>query len=410
VAALAARVAGLWTSGASGINVNQTKRPRRRLLTIGHSYCVSVNRRLAHELASTGEWDVTAAAPARFHGDFGWHVLQAQPGERCTVAAVPVHFTRPVHLMLYGRRLFELLGQPWDLVHCWEEPYTVAAAQVAIRTPAHVPLVVATFQNIAKRYPPPFSWIERRVLERANGLVAFGRTVFDVVTARGFDRSRTRVIPPGVDTVRFAPDPAARRQVRAECRWRDDTPVVGFLGRFVPEKGVMLLADVLDRVTTPWRALFVGSGPLESDLRAWAGRHGDRVAIETTVAHEDVPRWLNAMDVLCAPSLTTPRWREQFGRMLIEAFACGVPVIASDSGEIPYVVGDAGLIVAERDAAAWTRAIQRLFADPSLRDDLSTRGRRRAVSIYDWAVVARQHSAFFRQLIEGAIPDASSVA
>jgi len=390
--------------------MTQATGPRRRLLTIGHSYCVSVNRRLAHELASTGEWDVTAAAPARFHGDFGWHLLQAQPGERCTVAAVPAHFTRPVHLMLYGRRLFELLRQPWDLVHCWEEPYTFAAAQVAVRTPAHVPLVFATFQNIAKRYPPPFSWIERRVLERADGLIAFGRTVFDVVTARGFDRSRTRVIPPGVDTVRFAPDPAARRLVRAGCRWPDDVPVVGFLGRFVPEKGVMLLADVLDRVTTPWRALFVGSGPLESDLREWAGRHDDRVVIETRVAHEDVPRWLNAMDVLCAPSLTTPRWREQFGRMLIEAFACGVPVIASDSGEIPYVVGDAGLIVAERDTAAWTRAIHRLFADPWLRDDLSVRGRRRAVSNYDWSVVARQHSAFFRQLIENAIPDASSSA
>jgi phosphatidylinositol alpha-1,6-mannosyltransferase len=390
------------------VTVNNTGSPRRRLLTIGHSYCVSVNRRLAHELASTGEWDVTAAAPARFHGDFGWHVLQAQPGERCTVAAVPVHFTRPVHLMFYGRRLFELLEQPWDLVHCWEEPYTAAAAQVAIRTPAQVPLVFATFQNIAKRYPPPFSWIERRVLARADGLIAFGRTVFDVVTARGFDRSRTRLIPPGVDTVLFAPDPAARRQVRGQ--WRDEAPVVGFLGRFVPEKGVMLLADVLDRITTPWRALFVGSGPLESDLRSWARRHGDRVAIETTVAHEDVPRWLNAMDVLCAPSLTTPRWREQFGRMLIEAFACGVPVIASDSGEIPYVVGDAGLIVAERDAAAWTRVIQRLLADHSLRDDLSSRGRHRAVSVYDWSVVARQHSAFFRQLVEGAIPGVSSVA
>jgi len=172
----------------------------------------------------------------------------------------------------------------------------------------------------------------------------------------------------------------------------------------------MLLADILDRVTTPWRALFVGSGPLESELRAWAGRHGDHAAIETTVAHEDVPRWLNAMDVLCAPSLTTPRWREQFGRMLIEAFACGVPVIASDSGEIPYVVADAGLIVAERDAAAWARALERLFADASLRDDLSTRGRRRAVSLYDWSVVARQHSAFFLELIVGAVPGASSAA
>jgi glycosyltransferase involved in cell wall biosynthesis len=145
-------------------------------------------------------------------------------------------------------------------------------------------------------------------------------------------------------------------------------------------------------------------------LHAWARQHGGQVAIETTVPHEDVPRWLNAMDVLCAPSLTTPRWREQFGRMLIEAFACGVPVIASDSGEIPYVVGDAGLIVAERDAAAWTRALERVCADPSLRGDLSARGRRRAVSLYDWSVVARQHSAFFRQLIEGAVPGASSAA
>ena len=55
------------------------------------------------------------------------------------------------------------------------------------------------------------------------------------------------------------------------------------------------------------------------------------------------------MDLLCAPSRTTPRWREQFGRMLIEAMACGVPVIASPSGEIPYVVGDAGVLVPEGD-------------------------------------------------------------
>src|SRR5205807_7616018 len=138
---------------------------------------------------------------------------------------------------------------------------------------------------------------------------------------------------------------------------------------------------------------------LEADLRAWGQRHEDRVRVCTGIPHDAVPRYLHPMDVLCAPSQTLSHWREQFGRMLIEAFACGVPVIGSDSGEIPYVIGDAGVIVAERDVAAWTRAIQGLLADPSLQDDLSTRGRRRAVSIYDWSVVARQHSAFFRQLI-----------
>jgi len=385
-------------------------RPRRRLLTIAHSYSVSVNRRLAHELAATGEWDVTAVAPAKFHGDFGWHVLKAEPGERCAIAPVPAYFTRPVHLMLYGRKLFEWLRQPWDLVHCWEEPYVAAAGQVAARTPARVPLVFATFQNIDKQYPPPFRWIERRVLDRADGLIAFGRTTFDLMTTRGFPRSRSCVIPPGVDTVRFAPDAGARQRARAQAGWLDDAPVVGFLGRFVPEKGLKQLTGVLDRLSKPWRALFVGSGPLESDLRSWARRHGGRVAIETTVRHDDVPHWLNAMDILAAPSQTTPKWREQFGRMLIEAFACGVPVVASDSGEIPNVVGDAGVIVSERDSAAWAASLDRLISDEALRHDLSNRGRQRAQSLYDWSIVARQHTRFFNQLIEGVSPGQARIA
>ncbi|OFW26922.1 MAG: glycosyl transferase family 1 [Acidobacteria bacterium RIFCSPLOWO2_02_FULL_65_29] len=375
----------------------------RRLLTIGHSYSVGVNRRLAHELAAAGEWDVTAAAPARFHGDFGWHVTTAEPGEQCTLARLPAYFTQPVHLMLYGRPLFELLRRPWDLVHCWEEPYVAAAAEVAFATSARVPLVFATFQNIAKRYPPPFNWIERRTFKRADGFIAFGRTVFDVLTDRGVPPSRVRTIPPGVDTIRFAPDPETRAAVRASLGWRDEVPVVGFLGRLVPEKGVTLLAETLDRVALPWRALIIGAGPLEATLRAWARRHGARVAINTEVRHQDVPRWLNAMDVLAAPSQSTPKWREQFGRMLIEAFACGVPVVASDSGEIPHVVGGSGIIVAEGDVAAWTRALQQVLGDEALRRDLSARGRLAAVSRYDWPVVARQHADFFRRLVDGAL-------
>jgi glycosyltransferase involved in cell wall biosynthesis len=90
--------------------------------------------------------------------------------------------------------------------------------------------------------------------------------------------------------------------------------------------------------------------------------------------------------------------------MLIEAFSCGVPVIASRSGEIPHVVGDAGLIVDERDQVAWQGAIERLLGDEVRRRELSLGGRARAVSQYDWAVVARQHSAFFRELLEGVKP------
>jgi glycosyltransferase involved in cell wall biosynthesis len=376
---------------------------RRRLLTIGHSYCVGVNRRLAHEIARTGDWDVTVAAPTRFPGDFGVHTLTPEADEPCTLVPVPVYFGAKVHLMVYGRRLRALLRQPWDVVHCWEEPYVAAAAQVAAWTPPRVPLVFAAFQNIDKRYPPPFRWFEQYATSRAAGLVAFGQTVLRVATAHGFPAAWSRIIPPGVDTVRFAPDAVAGRRIRRSVGWDDDVPVVGFLGRFVPEKGLMRLTAALDRLHAPWRALLVGAGPLERELRRWAGPYGDRVAIVTTVTHGEVPAWLNAMDLLCAPSQSTARWREQFGRMLIEAFAAGVPVVASDSGEIPHVVGDAGLLLPENDALAWERALSTLLANRDLRRELAGRGRARALARYDWPVVARQHARFFSDVVEGAM-------
>ena len=132
--------------------------------------------------------------------------------------------------------------------------------------------------------------------------------------------------------------------------------------------------NALKEARQPWRALFVGGGPMERDLSAFASAHPGRVRVLTGVAHDDVPRHLNAMDLMCAPSQTTRAWREQFGRMLIEAMACGIPVVASRSGEIPHVMGDAGVLVDESDAAHWTAAIDRLLTEPKSRADLSARG------------------------------------
>jgi len=234
---------------------------RKRLLTIAHSYCVELNRRLPQEMARVGDWDVTAVAPARFRGDFGWHTTTAVVGEPCEVVAVPTHFAGRVHTMVYGRELHALLQQDWDAIHCWEEPYVASAAQVAMRAPTDTPLVFATFQNIDKRYPPPFNWIEQTAKRRADGMVAFGRTTRDVLDARGWTQP-TRTIPPGVDVRQFAPNAAEREKIRGQFGWADDTPVVGFVGRFVEEKGLPLLMATLSRLSTPWRALLLGSGPL----------------------------------------------------------------------------------------------------------------------------------------------------
>ncbi|MFL5383125.1 MAG: glycosyltransferase family 4 protein [Longimicrobiaceae bacterium] len=375
----------------------------RRLLTIGHSYVVAMNRRLAHALAvaGAGAWEVTAAAPARYPGDLRDVELEPTAGEACRTVAVPVQYARKPHFMLYGRRLCELLRERWDVVHCWEEPYVLSAWQVARWTRPEAALVYATFQNLPKRYPPPFAQAERAVMRRADGWIAFGRTVEETLAARPGYRDRPHaVIPPGVDLERFHPDPEARRRVRAELGWADEgPPVVGFLGRFVEAKGLGVLRRAWE-AAPPSRLLLVGGGAMEAELRAWGGGFGDRVRVVTGVPHDEVPGWLNAMDLLAAPSLTTPKWREQFGRMLVEAMACGVPVLGSDSGEIPHVIGDAGIVAPEGDVGGWAKALGELIENPDRRAELARRGIARARAEFALDAVARRHLDFFESVIQ----------
>jgi glycosyltransferase involved in cell wall biosynthesis len=210
-----------------------------------------------------------------------------------------------------------------------------------------------------------------------------------------------RLIPLGVDLEAFHVDRAAADGVFRKLNWsRQGPPIVGYLGRFTEAKGLSLLMAVLGDLKTPWRAMLVGAGPLEDRLRGWSKQFpDDRVRICTDVRHHDVPAYLNAMDVLVAPSQTTPNWREQFGRMLIEAFATGVPVIGSDSGEIPHVIAEAGIVVGERDWIAWGRALADLLESPRRREDLAQRGLARAPD-YSWPVIARRYLEFFDCILE----------
>lgn len=380
---------------------------RCRIISIAHSYCVALNRRLANEMARAGGegWEITAVAPSFFHGDLRPIELERSHGELCRLEAVPTYLGSRIHVFVYGYRLRTLLRDSWDLVHCWEEPYILAGGQVAWWTPVAVPLAISTLQNISKRYPPPFSAIEKYSFRRCAGWMGCGQLVVDTMLARGHGDKPHRVIPLGVDLDRFLPNSAAREAVRIRLGWSAaEPPVVGYMGRFVPEKGLTLLMRALDRMATPWRALFVGGGAMELSMRQWAMRYGERVRIVNNVAHDEVPAYLNAMDLLCAPSQTTSHWREQFGRMVTEAFACGVPVIASDSGELPYVVNDAGVIVPEHDEDAWVRTIGELIGDSLARAELSKKGNARARSFYSWPVVARAHLDFFSQLLDGEQP------
>src|SRR5215469_6723840 len=272
------------------------RRSKRRLLSIAHSYCIALNRRLAHEMGKVGRenWEVTAVAPSFFSGDLRPLSMERTGNEACSSESVPAYLTRYIHVMFYGWRLSKILQCNWDLVHCWEEPYIIPGGQIAMWTPKNIPLVFWTGQNIDKNYPFPFCSIENYCVNRCAGWGAYGESVLHTLLARGYGRKPHAVLPLGVELGVFHPNAAARARRRQELGWENNqAPIVGFVGRFVPEKGISLLMRSLDSIRSPWRAVFVGTGPMKEEIKRWAKRHGDRVRVLSNVEHGEVASYLN---------------------------------------------------------------------------------------------------------------------
>jgi glycosyltransferase involved in cell wall biosynthesis len=173
---------------------------------------------------------------------------------------------------------------------------------------------------------------------------------------------------------------------------------VGFIGRIVPEKGVDVLVDALADFDA--RLLVVGEGIARAGLEAQtAGWPSGKAVFTGGVADSAVPDYLACMDALVLPSRTTASWAEQFGHVLVEAMAAGVPVIGSSSGAIPEVIGEAGLVFPEGDAGALRVQLATLFDDPALRKRLVALGRARVERLYTNERIARAQRDIYRQVL-----------
>ena len=186
------------------------------------------------------------------------------------------------------------------------------------------------------------------------------------------------MVPAGVDPEQYVLD-GSELELRERLLVNDEEYLIGYVGRVAEEKGLDTLLRALAALSNvPWRLVVVGSGPDERTLRDQAERLGleGRITQEGYVPHTSAPTYLSACDVVVLPSLTRPNWKEQFGRVLIEAAAAGTPVVGSDSGEIPNVIRSTkgGLIFPEGDHTALASCLARLFDDEALRQSLGARG------------------------------------
>ncbi len=374
-----------------------------RILTIGHSYCVALNRAVVREVAANPEFQVTVAAPSYFHGDLRPIVMEPEPpGSPLRLVPLGTTLSRFIHIFRYDARALRALlrDHQFDLVHAWEEPYILAGYQIAHALKhSSARFCFRTAQSYIKSYPPPFGYFERTALSRAQGWIAGAGLVFEAMVKKGFPEQKGRILNLAVDLSEFRPLASAERTgVLRELGLK--APVIGFVGRLTKAKGLDVLMQAMEQIgaSRPWSLLLLGSGEYQEKVQAWAEKQGwpDRVRVKLA-KHAEVPRYLGSMDLMVAPSQTMNNWREQFGRMLIEAFACGVPVIGSDSGEIPHVIGSAGRVVPEADAAAWAQAITQLLDHPEERDTLRNCGLSRATQ-FSTATIAKKYREYYRWL------------
>lgn len=290
-----------------------------------------------------------------------------------------------------------------DVVHVDEEPYSAVTGQIVWRCRARgIACLFFAWQNLEKSLPPPFGAMRRWVYREASAGIAGTEAAARVLRSTGFE-GRVAVIPQfGVDPDRFSPDPVERSARRASIDVADDEFLVGFGGRLVAEKGLDLLVDAFAGLADA-HLLVLGSGPERRTLEVRVRERGlsDRVRFLGQVRSTEMAGWLAALDALVLPSRSTPSWSEQFGRILVEAMATAVAVVGSDSGEIPRVMGDAGLVFPEEDVPVLAERLRRLRDDPDLRRALGCRGRDRVRRHFTQDLVARRTADVYAELLQG---------
>jgi glycosyltransferase involved in cell wall biosynthesis len=317
------------------------------------------------------------------------------------LAVEPIALNGHFHLHFYPMLHERVHALRPDIVHIDEEPYNLATHQaLTLGRSVGARCLFFTWQNLYRRYPWPWRAVESFVLARADYALAGNAEAVKVLDRKGYE-GPAAVVP------QFGVDPSVYRPLEREGGEGADAGAgaftIGYLGRLVEEKGLLVLLHALAEVHGEWRLEVVGGGPLQSRMVAVAHDLGirQRVFFGAGVPSAQVPELLNNWDCLVLPSLTRVNWKEQFGRVLVEAMACQVPVVGSDCGEIPNLVGDAGLIVPEGSVGALAGALRRLRDDPVLCASLGMAGRARVLARYTQQKIAEETYRVYQEMISG---------
>jgi glycosyltransferase involved in cell wall biosynthesis len=283
-----------------------------------------------------------------------------------------------------------------DVIYSHNEPYAFSTIQWCWgnRRSVNVPFGFYSCQNIVKRYPVPFRQAERWVYRNSSFAFPITRTVEEVHRTKGFKGDST-ILPLGFDASLF---PVRQRTENATGEFR-----FAYLGRVVEEKGLLTLVKALAALPDKrWHLEIFGSGPLEAVVKGKADELGigQRLKWQGFVPQKEISTRLAQVDAVVLPSETRGNWKEQFGRVLIESLASGVPIVGSDSGEIPIIIRESGggIVFSEGNVESCAAALQRMMTDQDGRKRMAEGGERYVRDEYDLRNLAERFAVEIEQI------------
>jgi glycosyltransferase involved in cell wall biosynthesis len=355
-----------------------------RVLTVAHNAVADSNRARARALGKLAGVEVKLLTPPWWFEEGRRVDARGGPGWTIGRTLLTGNSTRYVFATGLGRAI---RGARPDVIDLFEEPFSLVALQTLALRALLAPDAAVVFYsavNVMRRWRWPYRTIEALSLRLADGAHTPNADAGRILRRKGLSTDKpVQVIPLGVDAPQFG---------RAEAMPLPhiERPRIGFVGRFEPVKGLDVLLDAVRRMRTRATLVLAGDGSERQRLT------GDGVHVLQPIAYDQLPSFLKSLDVLVLPSVTIlPLHCEQFGRVLVEAMAAGVPVVGSSSGAIPEVIGDAGLVVPERDATALAHALDLVLTDSDTRVRLIERGHQRVATRFAWPVIAEQSLELF---------------
>jgi len=367
-----------------------------KLLFISHSSVLKYHQQKLEILAEKYGHEIILAAPPRWReGGVDTPLYDKSPRIKY-IEGKTVFLKKPSVYFYTNAQKIVRQANP-DIIHIEEEPFDTPCYQfVKAGKKAGKKILFFTWENIERKHGPFYAYFERYCLKNSGCAIAGNSEGKRILEKKGF-KGTIDVMPQyGVNIHGFK---------EKTIEFPKDVFTVGYLGRMTQEKGIETLLEAVKDINKV-RVVAAGAGEkkyidtLVEIIREY--KIGSKVELMGHIAPEGIPDFLNKMDILAVPSITTAGWKEQFGRVIVEAFASRVPVIGSSSGEIPNVIGAAGLVFEEGNSEDLKKNIIRMISDSSLYASCVEKGYHRAKENYTNEIIAAKLNEIYKNLMSGS--------